>query len=117
MPHIRLFLNSVNYLFYCFYSFTFIDVVKKLIFDEFHITNVTSFFQLLLTIIGVFFAYYKMLAYKRDAKIKSKMLEQDQEEKEIALFYKRNEKQLKETELLFKRFKDELIDPFKDNNI
>lgn len=113
MHTIKSILNCANYLFYCFYSFTFIDVVKKVLFNEFYLGNLTNFFQLLLTIIGVFFAYYKMLAYKRDAQIKSRMLEQDQEEREIALFFKRNEKQLKETEMMFKRFDKEFIQPFK----
>lgn len=75
--------NALNYGFYCFYSFTFIDVIRKIIFDQFNITNATSFFQLLLTIIGVFFAYYKLIAYKRDSIIKSEILEQELKEKKF----------------------------------
>ena len=68
-----------------------------------------------MSIIGVLFAYYKIVAYKRDSKTKSKMLEQAMEEKEIELFYKRNEKQIKETQMMFAKFKKEFIDPFDEN--
>lgn len=106
-------LNAINYLFYCFYSFTVIDVTQKIIFNDFYLGNITNFFQLLLTVIGVFFAYFKLLAYKRDSIIKSKMLAQEAENKEIELFFKRNAKEIKETEIMFTKFGREFIDPYK----
>jgi len=77
MQTIKLFFNAFNYCFFVFYSFTIIDVVKKVTFGEFYLSNATNFVQFLLTLIGVFFAYYKLRTYRRDSKIKSKMLEQD----------------------------------------
>jgi predicted membrane protein len=69
-------------LFFVFYSFTIIDVAKKITFGEFYLSNATNFVQFLLTLIGVFFAYYKLRTYIRDSKVKSKMLEQDLIKKE-----------------------------------
>lgn len=68
---------SFNYAFYCLYSFTFIDVVRKILFDHFNFNNATNFAQFVLTVIGVFFAYFKLKTYIRDSKTKSAMLEQD----------------------------------------
>jgi predicted membrane protein len=106
-------LNSINYLFYCFFGFTLIDVTQKLIYNDFYLGNITNFFQLLLTIIGVFFAYYKLMTYRRDSATKSRMLEQEAENKEIELFFKRNAKEIKETELMFTKFGSEFLEPFK----
>jgi len=78
--------NALNYGFYCLYSFTFIDVIRKLIFDQFNINNATNFVQFILTVIGVFFAYYKLKTYIRDSKIRSKILEQELLEKERSNF-------------------------------
>ena len=106
-------LNSINYLFYCFFGFTLIDVTQKVIYNDFYLGNITNFFQLLLTIIGVFFAYYKLLTYRRDSATKSRMLEQEAENKEIELFFKRHAKEIKEIELMFTKFGSEFLEPFK----
>ena len=108
MPHTYIYSNlqrmnwlvtPLNYLFYCFYSFTFIDVVFKILFDNFNLGNATNFAQFILTIIGVFFAYYKLMAYIKDSKIKSAILEQDLIAKRNANFYN--------------KWDHEFIDPFK----
>jgi predicted membrane protein len=106
-------LNAINYLFYCFFGFTLIDVTQKVIYNDFYLGNITNFFQLILTIIGVFFAYYKLMTYRRDSATKSRMLEQEAENKEIELFFKRNAKEIKETELMFTKFGSEFLEPFK----
>jgi len=89
MHAIKQLFNALNYGFYCLYSFTLIDVVKKLSFGEFYLSNATNFVQFLLTLIGVFFAYYKLRTYIRDSKTRSKMLEQELLEKQNEHFYKR----------------------------
>lgn len=101
MQTIKIFFNAINYGFYCFYSFTLIDVVRKIVFNEFYLSNATNFAQFLLTVIGVFFAYHKLRAYIRDAKIKSAMLEQD-------LIAKRNSN-------FYTKWDKEFIEPFKDD--
>jgi|GEM_PF-6287912 len=114
MLTIKSLVSFVNYLFCFFYGFTVIDVAQKVIYNDFYLGNITNFFQLLLTIIGVFFAYYKLRTYRRDSDTKSRMLEQEAENKEIELFFKRNAKEIKETELMFTKFGNEFLDPFKD---
>ena len=86
MQTVKWLFNSLNYGFYCFYSFTFIDVVRKVIFDQFNLNNATNFVQFILTVIGVVFAYFKLKTYIRDSKIKSEILEQDLIEKQRANF-------------------------------
>lgn len=77
MQTIKSIFNAINYIFYVFYSFTIIDVIKKVTFGEFYLSNATNLVQFGLTVIGLFFGYYKLLAYKRDSKIKSEILEQE----------------------------------------
>jgi len=89
MQTIKLFFNALNYLFFVFYSFTIIDVVKKVTFGEFYLSNATNFVQFLLTLIGLFFAYYKLRTYMRDSRTKSKILEQELREKQDIHFYKK----------------------------
>lgn len=92
--------NSLNYGFYCLYSFTLIDVIRKLIFDQFNINNATNFVQFVLTVIGVIFAWFKLKAYIRDSKTKSAILEQDLIAKRQANFYT--------------KWDEEFISPFKE---
>lgn len=89
MQTIKYLFNALNYGFYCLYSFTLIDVVKKLSFGEFYLSNATNFVQFLLTLIGVVFAYYKLRAYIRDSRTRSRMLEQELLEKQYEHFNKK----------------------------
>jgi hypothetical protein len=100
MQKIQWFFNSLNYGFGIFYSFTFIDVLRKLFFGEFLLTNATNFVQFLLTLLGLFFAYFKLQAYRRDSKIKSKILEEELTAKRNMNFYT--------------KFDKEFLDPFKE---
>ncbi|MNQ27571.1 hypothetical protein D3C85_408310 [compost metagenome] len=88
--------SAINYGFYILYGFTLIDVVKKLAFHEFYLDNAMNVSQLMLTIIGVFFAYYKMKAYKRDSETRSKILEQELRTKELDNFYRKYNKEFNE---------------------
>ena len=89
MQTVRFLFNAINYCFFVFYSFTIIDVVKKVTFGALYLTNATNFTQFILTIIGVFFAYFKLRTYIRDSRIKSQILEQELQEKRDNHFYKK----------------------------
>lgn len=89
MQTIRFLFNAINHCFFVFYSFTIIDVVKKVTFGEFYLSNATNFTQFILTLIGVFFAYFKLRTYIRDSRIKSQILEQELREKQDNHFYKK----------------------------
>jgi len=101
MQTAKLLFNAINYCFYILYSFTFIDVLKKSLFHEFYLDNATNIAQLILTIIGVFFAYYRLRTYIRDSKTRSKILEQE-------LIAKQNEN-------FAGKWNKEFIQPFKKN--
>ena len=96
--------SALNYGFYCLYSFTIIDITRKIIFDHFNFNNATNFAQFVLTVIGVFFAYFKLCAYIRDSKVKSAILEQDLIAKRHANFYTKWDKEF------ISPFKEEVIE-------
>jgi predicted membrane protein len=89
MQTIKFLFNALNYCFFVFYSFTLIDVAKKITFGEFYLSNATNLLQFLMTLIAVFFAYYKLRTYIRDSRIKSQILEQELREKQDNHFYKK----------------------------
>ena len=103
MQTAKLLFNVANYCFYILYSFTFIDISKKLLFSELYLDNATNITQLILTIIGVFFAYYRLRTYIRDSKIKTKILEQE-------LISKENEN-------FAGKWNKEFLEPYKKDNI
>lgn len=77
MEFVRFLFNVRDYFIGIIYSFTFIDVIKKAIFSELYLDNFTNVVQLLATIVALVFGYYKLLAYIRDSRIKTKILEQE----------------------------------------
>lgn len=84
--------NVRDYFIGIIYSFTFIDVTKKILFNEFYLSNLTNLVQLLATVVALFFGYFKLLAYIRDSRIKTKILEQELVEKQNANFRKKFER-------------------------
>lgn len=101
MEFVRFLFNVRDYFIGVIYSFTFIDVIKKALFNELNLNNFTNVVQLLATIVALVFGYYKLLAYIRDSRIKTKILEQELREKELANFYRKHNK--------------EFIKPFEDD--
>lgn len=99
MEFVKFLFNVRDYFIGIIYSFTFIDVIKKAIFSELYLDNFTNVVQLLATIVALVFGYYKLLAYIRDSKIKTKILEQELIEKQNANFAN--------------KFKKDFIEPFK----
>jgi predicted membrane protein len=89
------FLSVVNYCLYGLYGFTFLDVINKISNGDFYLSNATNFVQFLLTLIGVFYAYYRLKTYIRDSRTRSKILEQELIQKENENFYKKWNKDFK----------------------
>lgn len=87
MEFVKFLFNVRDYFIGVVYSFTFIDVLKKLIFSELYLDNATNVIQLLATIVALAFGYYKLIAYKRDSKTRSKILEQELLAKQRENFY------------------------------
>lgn len=101
MELVKFLFNVRDYFIGIIYSFTFIDVIKKAIFSELYLDNATNVIQLLATIVALVFGYFKLLAYIRDSRIKTKILEQELRSKELANFYRKHNK--------------EFIKPFEDD--
>lgn len=101
MQTAKLLFSAVNYGFYILYGFTFIDVLKKVVFHEFYLNNAMNVSQFILTVIGVFFAWYKLKAYKRDSKTRSRILEEELRTKELDNYYR--------------KWNKEFVSPFKES--
>ena len=99
MEFVKFLFSVRDYAIGIIYSFTFIDVTKKILFSELYLDNMTNVVQLLATIVALAFGFFKLLAYIRDSKIKTKILEQELREKELANFFRKHNK--------------EFIEPFK----
>jgi multisubunit Na+/H+ antiporter MnhE subunit len=104
MEYVKLLFQVRDYLIGIIYSFTFIDVTKKILFSEFYLDNATNFAQFLATLVALFFGYFKLIAYIRDSKIKTKILEQELREKELDNFYRKHNKEFIEP---FKKTEDD----------
>lgn len=87
MEFVKFLFSVRDYFIGVVYSFTFIDVLKKLIFSELYLDNATNIIQLLATIVALVFGYYKLIAYIRDSKTRSEILKQDLLEKQRKNFY------------------------------
>ncbi len=73
--------NSFNYVGYCLWGFSTINLLEQLLDKSFNFKNLNSFFSLLATIIALIFAIVKLINYIKDSKIKSKILEEELIEK------------------------------------
>lgn len=91
MELVKFLFNVRDYFVGIIYSFTFIDVTKKILFSEMYLNNATNVVQLLVTIVALFFGYFKLVAYVRDSKLKTKILEQELREKELNNFYRKHD--------------------------
>ena len=75
-------------LFFVLSGFLIGDILYK-ISDNFNYKNINSFLSACAAIVALVFAIFKLLAYVRDSKIKSKLLEQELIAKENDNFYKK----------------------------
>lgn len=81
MHLLRYAFNCFNYVGYCFWGFSTINLLEQLLNKSFNFKNLNSFFSLLATIIALIFAIVKLINYIKDSKIKSKILEEELIEK------------------------------------
>lgn len=89
MHCVRFAFNVINYIGYCFWSFSILNFVEQILNDNFNFKNINSFLSACAAVVALIFAIFKLLAYIRDSKIKSKLLEQELIAKENDNFYKK----------------------------
>lgn len=87
MHYLKFIFNAVNYIGYCLWGFSTINFLEQLLNDNFNYKNINSFLSACAAIVALVFAIFKLLAYVRDSKIKSKLLEQELIAKENDNFY------------------------------
>lgn len=89
MHYLKFIFNAINYIGYCLWSFSTLTFLEELLNDNFNYKNINSFLSACAAIVALVFAIFKLLAYVRDSKIKSKLLEQELIAKENDNFYKK----------------------------
>ena len=89
MHYLKFVFNAINYVGYCLWGFSTINFLEQLLNDNFNYKNINSFLSACAAIVALVFAVFKLLAYIRDSKIKSKLLEQELIAKENDNFYKK----------------------------
>ena len=89
MHYARFVFNAINYIGYCFWSFSILNFAEQILNDNFNFKNINSFLSACAAVVALVFAIFKLLAYVRDSKIKSKLLEQELIAKENDNFYKK----------------------------
>lgn len=87
MHYLKFIFNVINYIGYCLWGFSTINFLEQLLNDNFNYKNINSFLSACAAIVALVFAIFKLLAYVRDSKIKSKLLEQELIAKENDNFY------------------------------
>jgi len=81
MHYVRLIFNACNYLGYCFWSISVLNFFEQILNDNFSFKNINSFLSACAAFVALIFAVFKLIAYIRDSKIKSKILEEELIEK------------------------------------
>lgn len=89
MHYLKFIFNAINYIGYCLWGFSTINFLEQLLNNNFNYKNINSFLSACAAIVALVFAIFKLLAYVRDSKIKSKLLEQELIAKENDNFYKK----------------------------
>lgn len=89
MHYARFVFSIINYVGYCFWSFSVLNFAEQILNDNFNFKNINSFLSACAAIVALVFAIFKLMAYVRDSKIRSKMLEQELIEKQNNNFYKK----------------------------
>lgn len=103
MHYVRFVFSTLNYLGYCFWSFSILNFAEQILNDNFNFKSINSFLSACAAVVALVFAVFKLLAYIRDSKIRSKLLEQELLEKQNSNFYK--------------KWNHEFNDPYKDKDI
>ena len=89
MHYVRYVFSCLNYIGYCLWSFSTLNFLEQILNDNFNFKSINSFLSAMAAVVALIFAVFKLLAYIRDSKIRSKMLEQELIAKENDNFYKK----------------------------
>ena len=81
MVELRFIANAFNYIGYCFWSISVLSFLEQILNDNFSFKNINSFLSACAAVVALIFAIFKLLAYIRDSRIKSKILEEELIEK------------------------------------
>lgn len=81
MHYLKFVFNAVNYVGYCLWGFSTINFLEQLLNNNFNFKNINSFLSACAAIVALVFAIFKLLAYVRDSRIKTKLLEEELIEK------------------------------------
>lgn len=81
MHYVKFVFNGLNYIGYCFWGISTISFLEKLLNNNFNYKNLNSYLSDCAAIVALIFAIFKLIAYIRDSKIKSKILEEELIEK------------------------------------
>lgn len=108
MHCVKLIFNAVNFVGYLFWGFSVLTFFEQILNDNFNFKNINSFLSAMAAIVALIFAIFKLLAYVRDSKIKSKLLEQE-------LISKQNENELGKVDF-YKKWNHEFQEHMHDNN-
>ena len=87
MHYVRLIFNAFNYIGYCFWSISILSFFEQVLNDNFSFKNINSFLSACAAVVALIFAVFKLIAYIRDSKIKSKILEEELIQKQNENFY------------------------------
>ena len=99
MHYVRLIFNACNYLGYCFWSISVLSFFEQVLNDNFSFKNINSFLSACAAVVALIFAVFKLLAYIRDSRIKSKILEEELFEKQNRNFYNKFNKEFEDKKL------------------
>ena len=77
MHYVRYAFSSINYIGYCLWGFSTLNFLEQLLNASFNYKNINSFLSSLAAIVALIFAIFKLLAYIRDSRIKTKLLEEE----------------------------------------
>jgi len=89
MHYVRYVFSVLNYIGYCLWSFSTLNFLEQILNDNFNFKSINSFLSAMAAIVALVFAIFKLIAYVRDSKIRSKLLEQELIAKENDNFYKK----------------------------
>jgi len=77
MHYVKLIFNAFNYTGYCLWGFSVISFLDQVLNATFNYKNINSFLSCMAAIVALIFAVFKLLAYIRDSRIKTKLLEEE----------------------------------------
>ena len=81
MHYVRFVFNCFNYVGYCFWGFSTMNFFEQILSNSFNYKNINSFLSFMAATVALIFAIFKLVAYVRDSKIRSKILEEELIEK------------------------------------